>query len=260
MNEEEVKKIWRSADAVTLDVDSTVCIDEGIDELAAFIISWTWATKWHSCERPVSSVSLRHWSVHCKSNMANCGGWGFVVPALDAGWRLTQLLMLPTHHLPTLSFRQIWTHHITSWVNNHPGPPTLGFRQIWTWHQKLGQPPPPKHFGFSCRFGLGIKSWGNVQTPPPILPTNFRFAELDSASKVWSTTPTPTLPTNFGFSQQPPTPQKKLRSHVWQCAGTILSSTSACQIHQWSAKDLQCNLIPFLTLLGHLYVHTYIPN
>ena len=37
MNEEEVKKIWRSADAVTLDVDSTVCVDEGIDELAAFM-------------------------------------------------------------------------------------------------------------------------------------------------------------------------------------------------------------------------------
>ena len=36
MNEEEVKKIWRSADAVTLDVDSTVCV-EGIDELAAFM-------------------------------------------------------------------------------------------------------------------------------------------------------------------------------------------------------------------------------
>ena len=33
---EEVKKIWRKVDAVCLDVDSTVCIDEGIDELAAF--------------------------------------------------------------------------------------------------------------------------------------------------------------------------------------------------------------------------------
>ena len=37
MNKEEVKKIWRCADAVTFDVDSTVCIDEGIDELAAFM-------------------------------------------------------------------------------------------------------------------------------------------------------------------------------------------------------------------------------
>lgn len=33
---EEAKKIWRAADAVCFDVDSTVITDEGIDELAAF--------------------------------------------------------------------------------------------------------------------------------------------------------------------------------------------------------------------------------
>ncbi|KAH9314687.1 hypothetical protein KI387_023314, partial [Taxus chinensis] len=33
---QEVLKIWRNADAVCFDVDSTVCIDEGIDELAEF--------------------------------------------------------------------------------------------------------------------------------------------------------------------------------------------------------------------------------
>ena len=37
MNEDKVRAIWRSADAVTFDVDSTVCVDEGIDELAAFM-------------------------------------------------------------------------------------------------------------------------------------------------------------------------------------------------------------------------------
>ena len=37
MNEDEVRSIWRAADAVTFDVDSTVCVDEGIDELAAFM-------------------------------------------------------------------------------------------------------------------------------------------------------------------------------------------------------------------------------
>lgn len=35
-NLEEIKAIWRAADAVTLDVDSTVIKDEGIDELAKF--------------------------------------------------------------------------------------------------------------------------------------------------------------------------------------------------------------------------------
>ena len=136
-------------------------------------------------------IALRHWSVHCKSNMTNCGGggWGwFVVPTFDAGWGMTQLLMLPTYHLPTLGFRQIWTQYQK--LGQRPPPPTLWvFRQIWT----MFTPPPP---------------------PPAILPTNFRFAKLDSASKAGSTTPAPTLPTNFGFSQQPPPPQKKLRSHV----------------------------------------------
>ena len=33
---EEVKLCWRQADAVCFDVDSTVIVDEGIDELAAF--------------------------------------------------------------------------------------------------------------------------------------------------------------------------------------------------------------------------------
>ncbi|ULT96282.1 hypothetical protein L3Y34_004713 [Caenorhabditis briggsae] len=35
--EEDVRKVWRNADAVCFDVDSTVCQDEGIDELAAYL-------------------------------------------------------------------------------------------------------------------------------------------------------------------------------------------------------------------------------
>ncbi|XP_074589548.1 phosphoserine phosphatase, chloroplastic-like isoform X2 [Curcuma longa] len=44
---EDVLKIWRSANAVCFDVDSTVCLDEGIDELADFcgagkvVAEWT---------------------------------------------------------------------------------------------------------------------------------------------------------------------------------------------------------------------------
>nr|CAD1822621.1 unnamed protein product [Ananas comosus var. bracteatus] len=43
----EILEIWRSADAVCFDVDSTVCLDEGIDELADFcgagkaVAEWT---------------------------------------------------------------------------------------------------------------------------------------------------------------------------------------------------------------------------
>ncbi|CAG5131191.1 unnamed protein product [Candidula unifasciata] len=34
--QEQVQRLWRQADAVCFDVDSTVCTDEGIDELAEF--------------------------------------------------------------------------------------------------------------------------------------------------------------------------------------------------------------------------------
>ncbi|PIA63197.1 hypothetical protein AQUCO_00200898v1 [Aquilegia coerulea] len=43
----DVLEIWRNADAVCFDVDSTVCLDEGIDELAEFcgagkaVAEWT---------------------------------------------------------------------------------------------------------------------------------------------------------------------------------------------------------------------------
>lgn len=33
---EETKAVWRTVDAVCFDVDSTVCVDEAIDELAKF--------------------------------------------------------------------------------------------------------------------------------------------------------------------------------------------------------------------------------
>lgn len=36
MNIDDVKTIWKNADAVSFDVDSTVIREEGIDELAKF--------------------------------------------------------------------------------------------------------------------------------------------------------------------------------------------------------------------------------
>lgn len=47
MNTSEVLDLWQKADAVCFDVDSTVCMDEGIDELAEFcgagkaVAEWT---------------------------------------------------------------------------------------------------------------------------------------------------------------------------------------------------------------------------
>ncbi|ETN68160.1 hypothetical protein NECAME_15990, partial [Necator americanus] len=35
--EERTRRIWRGADAVAFDVDSTVCQDEAIDELANYL-------------------------------------------------------------------------------------------------------------------------------------------------------------------------------------------------------------------------------
>ena len=43
----EVLQVWQNADAVCFNVDSTVCLDEGIDELAEFcgvgkaVAEWT---------------------------------------------------------------------------------------------------------------------------------------------------------------------------------------------------------------------------
>ena len=34
--EEEIKFIWQNADCVCFDVDSTVCVNEAIDDLAVF--------------------------------------------------------------------------------------------------------------------------------------------------------------------------------------------------------------------------------
>lgn len=36
MTIQQAKQVWQKADAVCFDVDSTVIMDEGIDELAAF--------------------------------------------------------------------------------------------------------------------------------------------------------------------------------------------------------------------------------
>lgn len=44
----EVLDIWRNADAVCFDVDSTVCLDEGIDELADFCGAWKAVAEWTS--------------------------------------------------------------------------------------------------------------------------------------------------------------------------------------------------------------------
>ncbi|XP_077996207.1 phosphoserine phosphatase-like [Glandiceps talaboti] len=43
---EETKAIWKSADAVCFDVDSTVVIDEGIDELAAYLNKGKEVSEW----------------------------------------------------------------------------------------------------------------------------------------------------------------------------------------------------------------------
>lgn len=43
----EILELWKNGDAVCFDVDSTVCLDEGIDELAEFcgagkaVAEWT---------------------------------------------------------------------------------------------------------------------------------------------------------------------------------------------------------------------------
>lgn len=57
--------MWKNSDAVCFDVDSTVCLDEGIDELAEFcgageaVAEWT--ARWHSVFRILSfSVTVNN--------------------------------------------------------------------------------------------------------------------------------------------------------------------------------------------------------
>lgn len=54
--------MWRKADAVCFDVDSTVCLDEGIDELAEFcgagnaVAEWTARFNAHATFRSKSLI------------------------------------------------------------------------------------------------------------------------------------------------------------------------------------------------------------
>lgn len=43
---DRAKAIWKTADAVCFDIDSTICVDEGFDELAKFV----------GCEKVVSEL------------------------------------------------------------------------------------------------------------------------------------------------------------------------------------------------------------
>lgn len=52
--------MWQNADAVCFDVDSTVCLDEGIDELAEFCGAGTIVAEWTA--RLDRFLSLFFWS------------------------------------------------------------------------------------------------------------------------------------------------------------------------------------------------------
>lgn len=43
---DRAKSIWKNADAVCFDIDSTICVDEAFDELAKFV----------GCEKIVSDL------------------------------------------------------------------------------------------------------------------------------------------------------------------------------------------------------------
>lgn len=49
-------KIWHSAGAVCFDVDSTVCLDEGIDELADFCGAGKAVAEWTTKSFPFLSL------------------------------------------------------------------------------------------------------------------------------------------------------------------------------------------------------------
>ena len=48
MTIQQAKQVWKKADAVCFDVDSTVIMDEGIDELAAFCGKGKEVSQWYA--------------------------------------------------------------------------------------------------------------------------------------------------------------------------------------------------------------------
>ncbi|KAF4356980.1 hypothetical protein F8388_015956 [Cannabis sativa] len=56
-----VLKLWRNANAVCFDVDSTVCVDEGIDELAEFCGAGKAVAEWTARAMSGSVPSKRPW-------------------------------------------------------------------------------------------------------------------------------------------------------------------------------------------------------
>lgn len=48
MTIQQAKQVWKKADAVCFDVDSTVIMDEGIDELAAFCGKGKDVSQWYA--------------------------------------------------------------------------------------------------------------------------------------------------------------------------------------------------------------------
>jgi phosphoserine phosphatase len=57
----EVLELWKNANAVCFDVDSTVCLDEGIDELAEFCGAGKAVAEWTSRFDVSHSLELFNW-------------------------------------------------------------------------------------------------------------------------------------------------------------------------------------------------------
>ena len=65
---QQAKQVWKKADAVCFDVDSTVITDEGIDELAAFCGKGKEVSQWYVVMQLFQFIrtSFRHYTVYMK--------------------------------------------------------------------------------------------------------------------------------------------------------------------------------------------------
>lgn len=69
----EVLDLWRNADAVCFDVDSTVCVDEGIDELAEFCGAGKAVAEWTS--RLESAIKIASFVFYCRILVSDCSSY-----------------------------------------------------------------------------------------------------------------------------------------------------------------------------------------
>ena len=97
----EILELWSNADAVCFDVDSTVCIDEGIDELAEFCGAGRAVAEWTARLDNIAEIFCRVYDfvdVIFFILVLNLVEQWVVLFLLRTPWLLDYLYLVPPYH------------------------------------------------------------------------------------------------------------------------------------------------------------------